>query len=59
MGNPQQQPSQTDFGDVPDIDDLLFFADLDGNDVEEAMQWLEDKAPDAARKLGTDGTKNN
>lgn len=45
MGNPQQQPSQPDFGEMPDLEDLLFFADLDESDIYEAVQWLEDNAP--------------
>ena len=48
MGNPQSQP---DFGEMPDLDDLLLLADIDGGDVIEAVQWLEDNAPKAAQKV--------
>jgi len=56
MGNPQQQEKQPetrrDFGELPDIEDLLALAQLDGSDVNDAAQWLEDNAPETARKIG-------
>lgn len=57
MGNPQQPTSQDnqqprrDFGEMPDLDDLLLMADIDESDVVEALVWLEDIAPDAARRM--------
>ena len=55
MGNPQQQekPKETrrDFGDMPDIEDLMFMAEVDDADVEQAVLWLEDKAPKIADKV--------
>jgi hypothetical protein len=54
MGNPQQgnqQPKQPDFGEMPDLEDLLRLAEIDGTDVTQAVSWLEDKAPKIADKV--------
>jgi hypothetical protein len=51
MGSHQQQDNP-DMGEMPDLDDLLVFADLDGSDVDEAVVWLEDRAPELAGAIG-------
>jgi len=55
MGNPQQQEKpnekRRDFGDMPELEDLLALVALDDSDIIEAQQWLEDNAPDTARKI--------
>ena len=49
MGNPQRQEKpkekRPDFGDMPEIEDLLALVALDDSDIIEAQQWLEDNAP--------------
>ena len=45
MSNPRQQQNLPDFGEMPDLDDLLMLAEIDENDVIEAEAWLEDVAP--------------
>lgn len=47
----QKKKRLPDFGELPDLDDLLLMADIDDGDVSEAVQWLEDNAPDAAKKV--------
>lgn len=51
--NPQDnKKKQPNFGELPDLDDLLMFAELNDSDVDDAVMWLEDKAPDVAKKIG-------
>jgi hypothetical protein len=46
-GTDQQSRSDNrrDFGEMPDLDDLLMLAEIDESDVIEAEAWLEDVAP--------------
>lgn len=59
MGNPRQPTSQDsrprrDFGEMPDLDDLLLMADIDESDVVEALVWLEDVAPETAVRMANE-----
>lgn len=55
MGNPQQRNEQRsqkpDFGELPDLEDLMAMARLDASDVDEAIAWLEDNVPEAAKAI--------
>lgn len=45
------QTTQPDFGQLPDLDDLLMLAEIDESDVAEALVWLEEAAPEMAQEL--------
>ena len=52
QGN-RQTAQRHDFGELPDLDDLLMLADVDESDAVEAVAWMEDNAPAVAARISS------